>query len=396
VSAFLYLDHNATTPVVPEVLEAMLPWLRGHPGNPSSAHAAGEEARDAVESARGAVARLSGVRPNEITFTSGGTESTNTAIYAALAARPDRRTIVTSRVEHAATLEPLVELEARGLRVVRVGVDAQGALDRAALREAIDDTVALVALQTANNETGAIPDLVDVAAWTRAAGALLHLDAVQSLGKTRLDLARLGADYASLSAHKLHGPKGVGALFVRAGAPFRPLLVGGPQEARRRAGTENVPGIVGFGRAAELARAALDGGVEARVRALRDRFEEGLARELPGLVVHARGGPRLANTSNVALPGIDAEEMLSALSASGICASAGSACHATARRPSHVLVAMGVPDERLRAALRFSLGRTTTADEVERAVADVTACALALSADGAGPDRSGCALPPGT
>lgn len=378
MTGILYLDHNATTPVIPEVLAAMLPWLGAQAGNPSSAHPAGEAARDLVESARAEVARLVGARPAEITFTSGGTESTNTAIRSALGARPDRRVVVASAVEHSATLEPLAEFERAGWSVVRVGVDREGRLDREALHAAIDPQVALVTLQTANNETGAILDLEGVADACRAAGALLHLDAVQSAGKVPLDLRATNADFASLSAHKLHGPKGVGALYAREGRAFEPLLRGGPQEGRRRAGTENVPGIAGFARAAAAARAALAEGELARVAALRDRFEAGLAAAIPGTRIHAAGGPRLPNTSNVAFPGLDAEELLGALGAQGLCASAGSACHAAARRPSHVLVAMGLPEEDLRGALRFSLGRTTTADEVERALAIVAESAAAL------------------
>lgn len=377
----IYLDHNATTPVLPEVLDAMLPWLGPRAGNPSSSHPAGEEARDLVEAARTDVARLVGARATEITFTSGGTEATNTAIRAALAARADRRRVVTSSVEHSATLEPLADLEERGAaRVVRIGVDGEGRLDREALFAAIDASVALVTLQTANNETGVLSDLSGVAAACRAAGAIFHVDAVQSAGKVPLELRALEADFASLSAHKLHGPKGVGALFARDGAAFEPLLRGGPQEGRRRAGTENVPGIAGFARAAVLAREALANGALERVRALRDRFESALAAREPGLVVHARGSTRAPNTSNVALPDVGAEALLAALGAEGLCASAGSACHAAARRPSHVLVAMRLPDAQVQGALRFSLGRTTTADEIERAVELVAASAAALRA----------------
>ncbi len=287
---------------------------------------------------------------------------------------------MTSAVEHSATLEPLAELERSGYSVVRVGVDREGRLDRAALFAAIDASVALVTLQTANNETGAIFELAGVGEACRAAGALLHLDAVQSLGKVPLDLRAASADFASLSAHKLHGPKGVGALFSRDGRDFEPLLRGGPQEGRRRAGTENVPGIAGFARAASSARAALAGGELERVRALRDRFESALATAIPGTVVHARGATRLPNTANVALPGVDAESLLAALGAEGLCASAGSACHAAARRPSHVLVAMGLPEAQVQGALRFSLGRTTTAAEIERAVELVAESAAALRA----------------
>ncbi len=382
MAEYLDLDLNATTPVLPEVLAAMLPWLGARSGNPSSSHPAGEAARDQVESARADVARLVGARAKEITFTSGGTEATNTAIRAALAALPARRVVVTSAVEHAATLEPLAELETSGVRVVRVGVDGEGRLDREALFAAIDgtidQTVALVTLQSANNETGALADLAGVADACRAVGAIFHVDAVQSLGKVPLDLRALGADFASLSAHKVHGPKGVGALFARDARAFEPLLRGGPQEGRRRAGTENVPGIAGFGRAAESAREALAHGDLERVRELRDRFEAALAEHVPEVVVHARGGPRLPNTANVAFPGLDAEEILGALGAEGLCASAGSACQAAARKPSHVLVAMGLPEAQIRGALRFSLGRTTTADEVERAIAIVAATTSAL------------------
>jgi len=368
--------------VLPEVLEAMLPWLGPRAGNPSSAHPAGEEARDLVESARVEIARCVGARAGEITFTSGGTEATNTAIRAALAARPGRRVIVTSAVEHSATLEPLAELESSGHVVVRVGVDVDGRLDRDALFAAIDGSVALVTLQSANNETGAIFDLADIAEACRATGALFHVDAVQSLGKVPLDLRTIGADFASLSAHKLHGPKGVGALYARDGAAFEPLLRGGPQEGRRRAGTENVPGIAGFARAATSARAALASGELERVRGLRDRFEAALSTALPGMVVHARATERLPNTANVAFPDVDAESLLAALGAEGLCASAGSACHAAARRPSHVLVAMGLPADQIQSALRFSLGRTTTAAEIECAVELVAESAAAVRALG--------------
>ncbi len=378
----LDLDHNATTPVLPEVLAAMLPWLGERWGNPSSAHPAGEAARDLVQAARSDVARLVGANAREITFTSGGTEATNTAIRAALAARPGRRTVVTSTVEHSATLEPLEELERGGLRVVRVGVDGEGRLDRAALERELEPAagagVALVTLQTANNETGALFDLDGVAARCRAIGAAFHVDAVQSAGKVPLDLRALGADFASLSAHKIHGPKGVGALFSRDGAAFEPLLRGGPQEGRRRAGTENVPGIAGFARAAVLARAALAEGALDRVRGLRDRFECALTERVSGARVHAAAAPRLPNTSNVGFEGLDAESLLAALSAAGLCASAGSACHAQARRPSHVLVAMGFSPAEASGSARFSLGRTTTADEIDRALDIVVEAVEAL------------------
>lgn len=378
MTGYIDLDQNATTPVLPEVLAAMLPWLQGRSGNPSSSHPAGEEARDLVESARTDVARLVGARAHEITFTSGGTEATNTAIRAAIAVNPTRRAIVTSTIEHSATLEPLAELERAGFRVVRVGVDGEGRLDRTRLLASIDASVALVTLQSANNETGALADLAGVADACRAVGAMLHVDAVQSAGKTPLDLGSLGADFASLSAHKFHGPKGVGALYAR--AAFEPLLRGGPQEGRRRAGTENVPGIAGFGRAASLARTALANGELERVRALRDDFEARLAREVGTVVFHARGADRLPNTSNVAFVGLDAEELLAAFGAAGLCASAGSACHAAARKPSHVLEAMGLSETQLRGAIRFSLGRTTTSADVERALEIVVESTTALRA----------------
>jgi cysteine desulfurase len=263
---------------------------------------------------------------------------------------------------------------------VRVGVDAEGRLDRAVLERAIDARTALVSLQTANNETGVVFDLAGVGALCRARGARLHLDAVQSAGKQPLDLSALGADYASLSAHKLHGPKGVGALVLRGDAPFRALLCGGGQEGERRAGTENVPGIAGFARAAELARVALSAGELARVAALRDRLEAGLLARVPGVRVHGAQAPRLPNTSNVAFEGLDSEALLAQLSAEGLCASAGSACHAKARAPSHVLTAMGAGEAESHATLRFSLGRTSRAEEVEQALGHVVAAVQSLRA----------------
>ncbi len=374
----IYLDHNATTPVLDGVREAILPWLGARCGNPSSAHPLGEEAADALRAARGHVARLAGADPRAIVFTSGGTEATATALRSAVQAAGARRTIVTSTVEHSATLEPLEELEAQGWTIVRVAVDGEGRLDRAALDAALDERVALVSLQTANNETGVLFDLDGIGPACRRAGARLHVDAVQSLGKAPIDLRGLDVDYASLSAHKLHGPKGCGALYVRAGAPFAALLVGGPQENRRRAGTENVPGIVGFGRAAELAADALRSDAAARMARLRDAFERTVLEHVPDVRVHGARAPRLPNTTNLAFGGLDAEALLLQLGAVGVCASAGSACHAQARRPSHVLLAMGCSAAEAAGSLRFSLGRTTRAEEIEEAAGRVAEAAAAL------------------
>ncbi|SCM78397.1 Cysteine desulfurase [uncultured Pleomorphomonas sp.] len=362
----VYLDANATTPADPRVVEAMLAALTGLPGNPSSGHAAGREARRAVETARREVAALAGAeRPDEIVFTSGGSESNVAAIRAALAARPGRREVLTSAVEHAsvdATLDRLAATD--GIVVRRLPVDGRGRLDLDAYRAALGPGTALVTLMTANNETGTLFPIAGLVPAAHAAGALFHTDAVQAAGRLDLAVVASGVDMASLSAHKLHGPKGVGALYIRRGTAFSSLITGGGQERGRRAGTENVPGIVGFGVAARLALADNDAG---RLARLRDRLEAAILAALPGAVVLGDRDARLVNTACLAFPGSDAEMMLHRLDRAGIAASSGSACAAGGAAPSRVLLAMGL-GRLAGSTVRISLSRFNTDADVDRLV----------------------------
>ena len=361
----IYLDHNATTPLDPSALEAMLPYLRDDFGNPSSLHWFGQRARAAVEQARAEVAALVGADPAEIVFTAGGSESDNLALRGAAArAKGSRRRVVTTAVEHHAVLNTAKALREEGGAVEIVAVDERGRLDLDALRTALDDSTLLVSVMLANNETGVLQPVAEAARLARERGALVHCDAVQAAGKTPLDVRALDVDLLTLSAHKLYGPKGVGCLYVRRGTPLAPLVRGGAQERNRRAGTENVAGIVGFGAAARTARASLAADAP-RVAALRDRLERHLL-ALPG----ARGNgaePRVPNTANVSFEGIDAEALLVALDLEGVAASTGAACAAGGIEPSHVLKAMGFPPERVQSSLRLSLGRGTTEAEVDYA-----------------------------
>jgi len=364
----VYLDHNATTPVDPAVLEAMLPFLREDYGNPSSLHWFGQRARRAVEDARAQVAALVGAEPAEIVFTGGGSESDNTALRGVAAkSRPPRLGIVCSAIEHHAVLNTARALrdEGRPLATARVGED--GALDLDDLAGRIGGTTALVSIMLANNETGVLQPVAEAARVAHAAGALVHCDAVQAAGKVPVEVRTLDVDLLTLSAHKLYGPKGVGALYVRRGTPMAPLLRGGGQERNRRAGTENVAGVVGFGRAAFLARQALETEA-ARLAALRDRLEARLL-AIPGTRRNGEG-PRVPNTANVSFDGLDAEALLIALDLEGVAASTGAACAAGGIEPSHVLRAMGLPPERVQSSLRLSLGRPTTEADIDRA-ADV-------------------------
>ena len=366
----IYLDNNSTTPVAQEVLEAMLPWLRERFANPSSPYPAGEEAADAVRAARGEVARLLGdASPGEVLFTSGGSESIASAFRVATQRHPDRRRIVVSSVEHSAVKRNAEVLEERGYERVVVGVDREGQLDREALFEAIDDRCALVSLMLANNETGVVTDLSGVGEACLAARATFHLDAVQGPGKLPLEPRNLGCDLLAISGHKFHGPKGVGALWARPGPAFEPLVLGGPQEQGRRAGTENVPGIVGLGRAAALAREHLgSAGAGEGLAALRDRLEAGVLERVPGSRVNGAGAPRVGNTTNLLLPGIEAHLILALLGERGVQASAGSACNARKVAPSPVLLAMGATPEEASSSLRLSLSRETTGEQVEAAL----------------------------
>jgi cysteine desulfurase len=373
----IYLDHNATTPTRPEVFEAMCPFLRERWGNPSSSYGFGAKLKAEVEAARRAVAQLVNASASEVVFTSSATEADNTAINAALSAQPGKRHVITSAVEHSAVLNPCAFLESQGVRITRLPVDVDGLLDLAALDAAFADDTALVSLMWANNETGVLFPVTEIAARCRARGVPLHCDAVQAAGKLPIDLKALSIDYLALSAHKLGGPKGVGALIVRKGAPFVPMLHGGHQERGRRGGTENVAGLVGFGRAAEMARVEV-ASYAARVAPLRDRLEAELLARVAGAERNGHATERLANTTSITFPGVEAEALLLLLDQAGICASAGSACLADSDEPSHVIRVMKPQSAAARQMIRFSLGQETTQAEVDAAVAAVTSAVARL------------------
>ena len=359
----IYLDHNATTPVDPEVLEAMLPWFTERFGNAGSAHGAGHLAEAAVARARDQVAALLNASPAEIVFTAGATEALNHAVRGVAEAFPARRHLVLTAVEHPALQALAAWWEAQGGAVTRIPVDGEGRLDLAALAAALREDTALVAVMAANNESGVILPVAEAGRLARARGALLLVDATQAVGKVPVDVQAWGADLAVLSAHKFHGPKGVGALFLRRGLRLKPLLIGGGQERGRRGGTENVPGLVGLGAAAQLATERL--GYMACVGELRDHLEARLRAAIPGLKVLGQGADRLPNTSLLAFEGVEGEALLLKLDRAGICVSTGSACSTGHREPSHVLRAMGVDAVHAKGTLRLSLGRATTAAEVQ-------------------------------
>ncbi len=380
--AAVYFDNNATTPLDPKVFAAMEPYLRECWGNPASPHQYGQRARRAVEEARGQVAALLDCPAERLVFTSGGSEGNNTAILSAVLADPAKKRVVTSPVEHHCVLRRLEHLrEHCGVEVVFVPVDGQGMLDLPALARAVTPDTALVSLMAANNETGVLWPLAEIAALVKSRGALFHCDAVQLAGKESLSLRRLPVDYLTVSAHKLHGPKGVGALYVGRGAPFTPLVFGGAQESGRRAGTLNVAGIVGFGQAATLAQAFLSVDGQSRLRELREHLEDGILAAVADAAVHGRQAPRLANTISLAVAGAPQEVLLAELDDRDFAVSTTSACQSGATAPSHVLAAMGVPDRFLRSTLRLSLSRMNTLDEVEAflaVIADVAARARRL------------------
>jgi cysteine desulfurase len=366
MSDLLYLDHNATTPLDPAVREAMLPWLENGFGNPSSVYGLGRRASEALKEARERVASLVGADPSEIIFNSCGTEATNTAILSALAIDPDRRHIITSAVEHSATIKLCEYLATRGYEITWLPVDKEGLLDPARLEEAITSETAVISLLWGNNETGVLFPIEKIAAIALEKKVPLHLDAVQAAGKVPIDLSKLNVQYVSLSAHKLYAPKGVGALYVNKRARYTPLLRGS-QEEGRRGGTQNVASIVAFGKAAELALNHLPSSPE-RIRILRDRFENTLLSSVDGARRNGAASPRLPNTSNLTFPGIEAETALLLFDKEGLCCSAGSACSSGSINPSHVLTAMGVSRDEARASLRFSFGRTTTEADLDRAL----------------------------
>jgi cysteine desulfurase len=362
----IYLDHNATTRPYPEVVEAVTRALRDDYGNASSVHAFGQRAKAALDEARGQVARLIDADASELVFTSGGTESDNFALRgAAEAAEPGgRRHIITSGIEHEAVLNTLKTLERRGWTVDVLSVGARGVLDPGVLGRALSRQTALVSVMHANNEVGTIQPVAALAALAHEHGALFHTDAVQSAGKIPVSVRALGVDLLSISGHKFGGPKGAGALWIRRGVRLSPFMTGGRQERSRRAGTENVPVLVGFGVAAELVRDSLAESAAA-VAALRDRFEATVLRDVSGTTVNGDPGCRVPNTSNISFDGIEAESLLIALDLEGVAISTGSACSSGSLEPSHVLRAMGLAHGRTRNSLRFSLGPSTTVEEID-------------------------------
>ncbi|AZO19317.1 cysteine desulfurase NifS [Mesorhizobium sp. M1E.F.Ca.ET.045.02.1.1] len=363
----VYLDNNATTRVDPEVVQAMLPFFTDHFGNPSSIHAFGASVGAAVKTARRQLQALIGAEfDHEVIFTSGGTESDNAAILSALEAMPDRTEIVTSAVEHPAVLSLCADLEKRrDITVHRIPVDRYGRLNLEAYRAALSPRVAIVSVMWANNETGTIFPVAELAELAKEVGALFHTDAVQAVGKIPIDLKSTPIDMLSLSGHKLHGPKGIGALYVKRGVRFRSQIKGGHQERNRRAGTENTPGIVGLGKAAELAMKFMDD-ENTRVKALRDRLEKGLLQRIPNAFVTGDPLERLPNTANVAFEYIEGEGMLLLLNREGIACSSGSACTSGSLEPSHVLRAMDIPYTAAHGAIRFSFSRDNDEEDVDR------------------------------
>lgn len=380
IAGLIYLDNNATTRTDPAVLEAMLPWFSERYGNASSAHALGHLSEAAVARAREQVAALLGADPTEIVFNSGGTEGLNHALRGVFEAFPGKRHLVTTAVEHPAQRDACAWLARRGIEVTTLGVDGEGRLDIEALEAAIRPDTGLVSVMAANNETGVRFPLEEIAPRVKAKGALLHVDAVQAVGKAPLDLSALPIDLLNLAGHKFRGPKGVGALFIRRGLRIKPLLPG-HQERGRRGTTENVPGLVGLGMAAELAAARLP--EMARIGALREALESAL-RAIPESRIYGAGAERLPNTSLAGFAGTDGEALLLRLGERGVCVSTGSACTTGQREPSHVLKAMGVPAAFAKGTVRFSLGHETTAEEIDAVAAMLPAMVAGLRAQGPG------------
>ncbi len=366
-SDFIYLDNNATTRVDPEVVAEMMPYFTDFYGNPSSPYGFGKRVSEALTVARERVATLLGCESSEIVFTGCGTESTNAAIHSALLMDRDRQHIVTTRVEHSATLKTCEGLAKRGYEITWLSVDAQGQIDLEELERAIRPDTALVSVMWANNETGVLFPISKIAEIVRAKGALFHTDAVQAIGKIPITLRDAKINFVSLSGHKLHCPKGVGVLYVNRRTKFQPFVTGGSQESGKRAGTENVSSIIALGKACEVAGQHMEHEAT-EVRALRDGFEAGLLERVEGVQVNGDSENRLPNTSNLSFEGIDSEAVLILLDQHGICCSAGSACTAGSLNPSHVLKAMGFSDERARSSLRFSFSRFNTRAEVDRAL----------------------------
>lgn len=365
----IYLDNNATTKVDPQVLEAMLPYLTDYYANPSSMHTFGGQLAKDVKVARENVAALLGAEDSsEIVFTSCGTEGDNAAIRAALLAQPEKRHIITSQVEHPAVLNVCKQLETQGYQVTYLSVNNKGQIDLNELEASLTGNTALVTVMYANNETGTIFPIEEIGARVKEYGAIFHVDAVQAVGKVPLNMKTSTIDMLTISGHKIHAPKGIGALYVRRGVRFRPFLIGGHQERGRRAGTENVPGIIALGKAAELELLHLEEATK-RERKLRDRLEQSLLAKIPDCAVNGDVNNRLPNTSNIGFKYIEGEAILLLLNKHGICASSGSACTSGSLEPSHVLRAMGLPYTTLHGSIRFSLCRYTTEEEIDQVIA---------------------------
>ena len=360
----IYFDNSATTPVLPEVFEAMRPYFAEHFGNASSIHHHGQQTRAALESAREAVAALVGSRPSEVVFTSGGTEADNLAIFG-LMAEGDH--IITSTAEHHAVLNACKHLEENGCQVSYVAVDARGQVDPGDVRRALRRNTKLVTVMMANNETGVLQPVEEIGKIAAEADVHFHTDAVQAAGKVTVDVKKIGCDLLSLSGHKIHGPQGVGALYVRKGTQLHPMLYGGRHERSRRAGTENVPGIVGLGKAAELSRAGLERRDDRKMAVMRDRLE-GMLAQVEATAVNGGGAPRVPNTTNLRFEAIEGEALVIALDLKGLAVSTGAACSSGAIEPSHVLMAMGLRADEARASIRISLGKQNTDDEVGFAI----------------------------
>ncbi len=365
----IYLDNNATTPLLPEVFQAMRPYFGEHFGNASSIHHHGQQTRAAVEDARESVAALLGCRALEIVFTSGGTEADNLAI-AGLVSAGDH--VITSSIEHHAVLMACKHLEDIGVEVTVLPVDGRSLVDPSDVRRALRPNTKLISVMMANNETGVLQPVEEIGKIAAEAGVCFHTDAVQAAGKVAIDVKQIGSHALSISGHKLHAPQGVGALYVRKGTRLRPLFYGGRHERSRRAGTENVPGIVGLGKAARIAKEALDRGEDKMMAAMRDRLQMGVLAQVGEAGVNGEGAARVPNTTNIHFDHIDGEAMVIALDLKGVAVSTGAACSSGAIEPSHVLIAMGLRPDQARASIRFSLGKQTVAEDIDYALALVS------------------------
>ncbi len=362
----IYLDYAATTPTHPEVVKAMLPYFTDAFGNPSSIHSYGQEAKGSIEEARGKIAELIGARDEELIFTSGGTEADNFALKGiAYANEAKGNHIITSSIEHHAVIETCRFLEKRGFRVTYLPVDEYGLVDPADISQAITDKTVLISVMQANNEMGTIEPVAEIGKIAQKAGVCFHTDAVQAVGHIPVNVDQLGVDLLSMSAHKFYGPKGIGALYIRKGSKLTPFIHGGEQERRRRASTENVPGIIGFGKAAELAQQGMSEEAE-RLTYLRDRLISGILERIDHTRLNGHPTMRLPNNINISVAFVEGESMLLNLDLEGICASTGSACSSSSLEASHILLAMGISHEQAHGSLRFSLGRWTTEEDIER------------------------------